>query len=225
MGRTLAGSVDPFDYYTSKMEEAIETLSDFARCYDEAGDSEKAFVMLNEEYGGDALGSSFDKDKLQAWQSMYSEVKSLMDNGVTLTESQSHFLEMYNAMMDFFGEDFLSGVDLESNGGEIAGSLGEGIENRLKNYDFTGTGSDVADNLDAAVRSPLGANSPATRFIPIPYTFFTTVRLRRYRRSPTKPSLPRRTRRKRRRKMPLPSSGLTKTSPACPHSSMCFHPG
>ncbi len=167
LGMTVSGAVDPFDYYTGKMEEAIETLSDFARCYDEAGDSEKAFAMLNEEYGGDALGSSFDKDKLQAWQSMYSEVKSLMDNGATLTESQSHFLEMYNAMMDFFGEDFLSGVDLESNGGKIAESLGDGIGERLKTYDFSATGTAVADNLDAAVRGPLGAHSPATRFIPI----------------------------------------------------------
>ena len=69
--------------------------------------------------------------------------------------------------MGFFGEDFLAGVDLSANGGEIGGSLGEGIENRLKGYDFTGTGAAVADSLDAAVREPLGAHSPATRFIPI----------------------------------------------------------
>ena len=167
MKRTVEGSIDPFDYYTSKMEEAMETLIDFARCYNEAGDSEKAFAQLNEEYGGDALGGSFDKDKLQAWQDMYRQVQEILGSGGTLNGSQSHFLEMYNVMMDFFGEDFLSGVDLESNGGKIAESLGDGIGERLKTYDFSATGTAVADNLDAAVRGPLGAHSPATRFIPI----------------------------------------------------------
>ena len=73
----------------------------------------------------------------------------------------------YQSLMDFFGEDFLKDVDLTENGSDIGGSVGEGIESRLMGYDFSGTGTAVADNLETAVRDPLGAHSPATRFVPI----------------------------------------------------------
>ena len=73
----------------------------------------------------------------------------------------------YQTLMSFFGEDFLKDVDLTENGSDIGSSVGEGIESRLTGYDFSGTGTAVADNLETAVREPLGAHSPATRFIPI----------------------------------------------------------
>ena len=148
------------------MRDALEFLSEFVRLSEELGSSENALKQLQEgeEFG---LVEMYLGQHLSKWKQKYDELSAILEAGGDLDEKQSMFMSRYQTLMDFFGEDFLADVNLDENGSEIAGSLGEGIENRLKGYDFTGTGTAVADNLDEAVRNPLGAHSPATRFIPI----------------------------------------------------------
>ena len=66
----------------------MESLADFARAYDELGDSERAFAQLNEEYGGDAVGYMFDPVKLTQWQQMYAQVEKTLGEGGTLNATE-----------------------------------------------------------------------------------------------------------------------------------------
>lgn len=163
----LQTAADPFDYYTDKMDEALIALKEFTEYYDELGDSGAAFDRLNADWGGNAVGSLFELDSLRQWSQMYDQLQGILFSGGTLTDAQSAFMGKFDSLRDFFGEDFLSDIDLAENGGEIADSLGAGIESRLRSYDFAASGAEVGDNLDAAIRGALGAHSPATRMIPI----------------------------------------------------------
>lgn len=163
----LQTAADPFDYYTDKMDEALIALKEFTEYYDELGDSGAAFDKLNADWGGNAVGSLFEPDSLRQWSQMYDQLQGILFSGGTLTDAQSAFMGKFDSLRDFFGEDFLSDIDLAENGGEIADSLGAGIESRLRSYDFAASGAEVGDNLDAAIRGALGAHSPATRMIPI----------------------------------------------------------
>lgn len=163
----LQTAADPFDYYTDKMDEALIALKEFTEYYDELGDSGAAFDRLNADWGGNAVGSLFEPDSLRQWSQMYDQLQGILFSGGELTDAQSAFMGKFDSLRDFFGEDFLADVDLAGNGGEIADSLGAGIESRLRSYDFAGSGAEVGDNLDAAIRGALGAHSPATRMIPI----------------------------------------------------------
>lgn len=163
----LQTAVDPFDYYTDKMDEALIALKEFTEYYDELGDSGAAFDRLNADWGGGAVGALFEPDSLRQWSQMYDQLQGILFSGGALTDAQSAFMGKFDSLRDFFGEDFLSDIDLAENGGEIADSLGAGIESRLRSYDFAASGAEVGDNLDAAIRGALGAHSPATRMIPI----------------------------------------------------------
>ena len=163
----LQTAVDPFDYYTDKMDEALIALKEFTEYYDELGDSGAAFDRLNADWGGGAVGALFEPDSLRQWSQMYDQLQGILFSGGTLTDAQSAFMGKFDSLRDFFGEDFLADIDLAENGGEIADSLGAGIESRLKTYDFAASGAEVGDNLDAAIRGALGAHSPATRMIPV----------------------------------------------------------
>ena len=163
----LQTAADPFDYYTDKMDEALIALKEFTEYYDELGDSGAAFDRLNADWGGGAVGSLFEPDSLRQWSQMYDQLQGILFSGGTLTDAQSAFMGKFDSLRDFFGEDFLADIDLAENGGEIADSLGAGIESRLRSYDFAASGAEVGDNLDAAIRGALGAHSPATRMIPI----------------------------------------------------------
>ena len=163
----LQTAVDPFDYYTDKMDEALIALKEFTEYYDELGDSGAAFDKLNADWGGGAVGALFEPDSLRQWSQMYDQLQGILFSGGTLTDAQSAFMGKFDSLRDFFGEDFLADIDLAENGGEIADSLGAGIESRLKTYDFAASGAEVGDNLDAAIRGALGAHSPATRMIPV----------------------------------------------------------
>lgn len=163
----LQTAADPFDYYTDKMDEALSALKEFAEYYDELGDSGAAFDKLNADWGGNAVGSLFEPDSLRQWSQMYDQLQGILFSGGALTDAQSAFMGKFDSLRDFFGDDFLSDIDLAENGGEIADSLGAGIESRLKTYDFAASGAEVGDNLDAAIRGALGAHSPATRMIPV----------------------------------------------------------
>lgn len=163
----LQTAADPFDYYTDKMDEALIALKEFTEYYDELGDSGAAFDKLNADWGGGAVGSLFEPDSLRQWSQMYDQLQGILFSGGELTDAQSAFMGKFDSLRDFFGEDFLSDIDLAENGGEIADSLGAGIESRLRSYDFAASGAEVGDNLDAAIRGALGAHSPATRMIPI----------------------------------------------------------
>ena len=166
-GAMLETAADPFDYYTDKLDEALIALKEFTEYYDELGDSGAAFDKLNADWGGNAVGSLFEPDSLRQWSQMYDQLQGILFSGGTLTDAQSAFMGKFDSLRDFFGDDFLSDIDLAENGGEIADSLGAGIESRLKTYDFAGSGAEVGDNLDAAIRGALGAHSPAARMIPI----------------------------------------------------------
>lgn len=163
----LQTAADPFDYYTDKMDEALSALKEFTEYYDELGDSGAAFDRLNADWGGGAVGSLFEPDSLRQWSQMYDQLQGILFSGGTLTDAQSAFMGKFDSLRDFFGDDFLADIDLAENGGEIADSLGAGIESRLRSYDFAASGAEVGDNLDAAIRGALGAHSPATRMIPI----------------------------------------------------------
>ncbi len=163
----LQTAADPFDYYTDKMDEALSALKEFTEYYDELGDSGAAFDKLNADWGGGAVGALFEPDSLRQWSQMYDQLQGILFSGGTLTDAQSAFMGKFDSLRDFFGEDFLADVDLAENGGEIADSLGAGIESRLRSYDFAASGAEVGDNLDAAIRGALGAHSPATRMIPV----------------------------------------------------------
>ena len=163
----LQTAADPFDYYTDKMDEALSALKEFTEYYDELGDSGAAFDRLNADWGGGAVGSLFEPDSLRQWSQMYDQLQGVLFSGGTLTDAQSAFMGKFDSLRDFFGDDFLADIDLAENGGEIADSLGAGIESRLRSYDFAASGAEVGDNLDAAIRGALGAHSPATRMIPI----------------------------------------------------------
>ena len=163
----LQTAADPFDYYTDKMDEALIALKEFTEYYDELGDSGAAFDRLNADWGGGAVGALFEPDSLRQWSQMYDQLQGILFSGGTLTDAQSAFMGKFDSLRDFFGEDFLADIDLAENGGEIADSLGAGIESRLRSYDFAASGAEVGDNLDAAIRGALGAHSPATRMIPI----------------------------------------------------------
>lgn len=163
----LQTAADPFDYYTDKMDEALIALKEFTEYYDELGDSGAAFDKLNADWGGNAVGSLFEPDSLRQWSQMYDQLQGILFSGGALTDAQSAFMGKFDLLRDFFGEDFLADVDLAENGGEIADSLGAGIESRLRSYDFASSGAEVGDNLDAAIRGALGAHSPATRMIPV----------------------------------------------------------
>lgn len=163
----LQTAADPFDYYTDKMDEALIALKEFTEYYDELGDSGAAFDRLNADWGGGAVGALFESDSLRQWSQMYDQLQGILFSGGTLTDAQSAFMGKFDSLRDFFGEDFLADIDLAENGGEIADSLGAGIESRLRSYDFAASGAEVGDNLDAAIRGALGAHSPATRMIPI----------------------------------------------------------
>ena len=154
-------------YAKQSIDEALEWLAMVTRLSEQMGSTESALEEMASWESGDTVGTYFKPEYLAAWQREYEALSSLLAGGTSLTEEQAAFMKEYDALMDFFGEDFLSGIDLTENGIEIGGSLGEGIENRLKAYDFSGTGSAVADSLENAVRAPLGAHSPAARFIPI----------------------------------------------------------
>ena len=163
----LQTAADPFDYYTDKMDEALSALKEFTEYYDELGDSGAAFDKLNADWGGGAVGSLFEPDSLRQWSQMYDQLQGILFSGGALTDAQSAFMGKFDSLRDFFGEDFLADIDLAENGGEIADSLGAGIESRLRSYDFAASGAEVGDNLDAAIRGALGAHSPATRMIPV----------------------------------------------------------
>lgn len=163
----LQTAADPFDYYTDKMDEALIALKEFTEYYDELGDSGAAFDRLNADWGGGAVGALFEPDSLRQWSQMYDQLQGILFSGGTLTDAQSAFMGKFDSLRDFFGDDFLADIDLAENGGEIADSLGAGIESRLRSYDFAASGAEVGDNLDAAIRGALGAHSPATRMIPI----------------------------------------------------------
>lgn len=163
----LQTAADPFDYYTDKMDEALIALKEFTGYYDELGDSGAAFDRLNADWGGGAVGALFEPDSLRQWSQMYDQLQGILFSGGTLTDAQSAFMGKFDSLRDFFGEDFLADIDLAENGGEIADSLGAGIESRLRSYDFAASGAEVGDNLDAAIRGALGAHSPATRMIPV----------------------------------------------------------
>ena len=162
----VANGFSPMYVEKASMDEALEFLADYARLSEKLGSSEKALQEMSADEGANVV-DIYINQYLALWKKKKAELDAIIGEGGVLNTEQQEFMAEYQTLMSFFGEDFLADVDLSANGGEIGGSLGEGIENRLKGYDFTGTGSAVADSLDAAVRNPLGAHSPATRFIPI----------------------------------------------------------
>ena len=166
-GAMLETAADPFDYYTDKLDEALIALKEFSGYYDELGSSAAAYDKLNADWGGNAIGALFEPDSLRQWEEIYGSLWSTLFSGGSLTDAQTAFMGKYETLTDFLGDDLWGNVDFGADGGEIAESLGEGIESRLKSYDFSASGAEVGDNLDAAIRGALGAHSPATRMIPI----------------------------------------------------------
>ncbi|MBQ3761080.1 MAG: phage tail tape measure protein, partial [Clostridia bacterium] len=162
----VANGFSPMYVEKASMDQALEFLADYARLSEKLGSSEKALQEMSADEGANVV-DIYINQYLALWKKKKAELDAIIGEGGVLNTEQQEFMAEYQTLMSFFGEDFLADVDLSANGGEIGGSLGEGIESRLKGYDFTGTGSAVADSLDAAVRNPLGAHSPATRFIPI----------------------------------------------------------
>ena len=162
----VANGYSPMYVEKASMDEALEFLADYARLSEKLGSSEKALQEMSADEGANVV-DIYINQYLALWKKKKAELDAIIGEGGVLNTEQQEFMAEYQTLMSFFGEDFLADVDLSANGNEIGGSLGEGIENRLKGYDFSGTGSAVADSLDAAVRNPLGAHSPATRFIPI----------------------------------------------------------
>ncbi|MBR5986508.1 MAG: hypothetical protein IK019_08875, partial [Clostridia bacterium] len=163
----MANGYSDMWYEKESMDQALGFLADFVRLSEKLGSSEKALREMSADEGQNVVDEYFNPNYLAAWKAKHDELEALLASGTQLSDEQAAFMSEYRTLMDFFGEDFLKDVDLTENGSDIGGSVGEGIESRLTGYDFSGTGTTVADNLETAVREPLGAHSPATRFIPI----------------------------------------------------------
>ena len=165
-GLAVNGTSDMY-YEKQSMDEALGFLADYVRLSEKLGSSEKALKEMSADEGWNVVDIYFNPNYLAAWKRKREELQAMIDSGNELNTEQASFMSEYASLMDFFGEDFLKDVDLTENGTAIGGDLGAGIESRLTGYDFSGTGTAVADNLETAVRDPLGAHSPATRFVPI----------------------------------------------------------
>ncbi len=166
-GLAVNGTSGDMYYEKQSMDEALGFLADYVRLSEKLGSSEKALREMSADEGWNVVDIYFNPNYLAAWKRKREELQAMVDSGNELNTEQSAFMSEYASLMSFFGEDFLKDVDLTENGSDIGGSVGEGIESRLTGYDFSGTGTAVADNLETAVRDPLGAHSPAARFVPI----------------------------------------------------------